>query len=143
MAAGLGFTCKFKTDTPFLGREALEQVRSQPHKGLNGRVACFTAGHVGEGEAAVPLHGNEPLYRDDQFVGFLRTAGFGFSLQASIGYAWVYPPDGVGGQQMVSMKYLKSGDYEVHSYEHGRVPARFHAKPPFDPKGGRIQGNYE
>ena len=142
MQAGLGFTCKLKTDTPFLGREALELAKSQPHKGLNGRVACFTAGHVSQGEKPVPLHGMEPLYRNGVPVGHLRTAGFGFSVGSSIGYAWVNPPDGAGGVEMTSLKYLKEGEYEIETYEDGRVPATFHAKAPFDPKGERIKGIY-
>ena len=143
MQAGLGFTCKFKTDTPFLGREALEHERSKSHKGLNGRVACFTAGHVGDGESPVPLHGMEPIYRDGEWVGFLRTAGFGFSIDASVGYGWINPPDGAGGEAMTSLKYLKEGSYEIETYENGRVPAKFHAKAPFDPKGNRIKGIYD
>eukprot|EP00939_MAST-03C_sp_MAST-3C-sp1_P001494 g1494.t1 len=143
MQAGLGFTCKFKTDTPFLGRDALEAIRAMPHKGLNGRVACFTAGHVGEGESEVPLHGMEPIYRDGVWVGFLRTAGYGFSIESSIGYGWVHPPDGVDGQKTTSLKYLREGNYEIDSYEHGRVPAKYHAKAPFDPKGDRIKGIYD
>jgi len=142
MQAGLGFTCKFKTDTPFLGREALEHARSQTNKGLNGRVACFTAGHVSEGQEPVPLHGMEPLYRNGVAVGHLRTAGFGFSVNSSIGYAWVNPPDGAGGVEMTSLKYLKEGEYEIETYEHGRVPAIYQAKAPFDPKGDRIKGIY-
>jgi sarcosine dehydrogenase len=142
MAAGLGFTCKFKTDTPFLGREALEGICAEAHKGLNGRVACFTTGHLRDGEAAVPLHGMEPLYRDGVFAGFLRAAGFGFSLEASIGYAYILPPDGLHGEQMVSMDYLRSGSFEIDTFEHGRVAASFHAKAPFDPQGLRIRGDY-
>jgi sarcosine dehydrogenase len=142
MQAGLGFTCKFKTDTPFLGREALEIAKAQPHKGLNGRVACFTAGHVGQGEDPVPLHGMEPLYRNGVPVGRLRTAGFGFTIESSVGYAWVNPPDGEGGVEMTTLNYLKEGEYEIETYEHGRVPAKYHAKAPFNPAGDRIQGIY-
>ena len=85
---------------------------------------------VADGEPAVPLHGMEPLYRDGVFAGFLRAAGFGFSLEASIGYAYILPPDGLNGGQMVSMDYLKSGAFEIDTFEHGRVAAPFHHTAP-------------
>ena len=47
-----------------------------------------------------------------------------------------------GGVEMTSLKYLKDGEYEIETYEDGRVPATFHAKAPFDPKGDRIKGIY-
>ena len=39
LESGLGFTCKLHTDTPFLGRQALEQAKSN---GLRKRLAFFT-----------------------------------------------------------------------------------------------------
>ena len=35
----LGFTCKLKTDTPFLGREVIEKQKAD---GLKKKLACFT-----------------------------------------------------------------------------------------------------
>jgi len=39
LEAGLGFTCKLKSNTPFLGREALEEQKAE---GLRKRLVCFT-----------------------------------------------------------------------------------------------------
>ena len=39
LESGLAFTCKLKSDIPFLGREALEL---QKKEGLRKRIACFT-----------------------------------------------------------------------------------------------------
>lgn len=39
LEAGLGFTCKLKSDTPFLGREALEKQKAE---GLKKKLVCFT-----------------------------------------------------------------------------------------------------
>ena len=72
----------------------------------------------------------------------VRAAGYGFSVQASVAYAYVQPPDGRHGEEMVSLESLREGAFEIETYEHGRVPARFHAKPPFDPAGKRIRGEY-
>ena len=109
MAAGLGH-CKFKSGVPFLGRDALVAEKAKPHKNLNGRVAYFTAGHVADSEPEIALHGHEPLYRDGHFAGFLRTTGYGFSINASIGYAYVLPPDSLHGEGIVSLEYLKQGE---------------------------------
>ncbi|KAH8032720.1 hypothetical protein HPB51_001418 [Rhipicephalus microplus] len=39
LEAGLGFTCKLKSDVDFLGRTALERQKAD---GLRKRIACFT-----------------------------------------------------------------------------------------------------
>lgn len=39
LEAGLGFTCKMKTDVPFLGREAMAK---QKEEGVKNKLACFT-----------------------------------------------------------------------------------------------------
>lgn len=39
LEGGLAFTCKLKTDTPFLGRNALEKQRAE---GLKKRLICLT-----------------------------------------------------------------------------------------------------
>ena len=37
--AGLAFTCKLKTGTPFLGREAVEKQKAE---GVKKKIACIT-----------------------------------------------------------------------------------------------------
>ena len=44
----------------------------------------------------VPLHGFEPLFRDGRCCGLLREAGFGFSVNSSIGYGMVGRSDDGG-----------------------------------------------
>ena len=39
LEAGLAFTCKLKSETPFLGREVLERQKAE---GLSKKLACFT-----------------------------------------------------------------------------------------------------
>jgi sarcosine dehydrogenase len=130
--ANLGFTCKLKTDTPFLGRSALEARRAQADKGLPERLACFTV------DKTVPLHGAEAVYRDGICVGVLREAGFGFSVDASIGYGMVERRDGGAAD----LSYLREGEYSIETATHGRVPATLHTKALFDPSGDRVKGIY-
>lgn len=56
--AGIGFTTKLSTDTPFLGRRQLEARKARPDRGLPERLACFTV------DKSVPLFGFEPVFRD-------------------------------------------------------------------------------
>ncbi|KAG8194546.1 hypothetical protein JTE90_013293 [Oedothorax gibbosus] len=128
LEAGLGFTCKLKSQTPFLGRSALEE---QKKTGLRKRLACFTI------DEHIPLWGLEVIYRDGIIVGFLRRAEYGFAIGKSIGYGYVSRPDG----DVVSLDYLKSGTYELESMGI-RYPAVYHAKSPFDPYNLRVKGDY-
>ena len=130
--ANLGFTCKLGTDTPFLGRTALEARRAEPDRALPERLACFTV------DKSVPLHGYEPVFRNGSCCGFLREAGFGFSVDASIGYGMVVRKDG----GPANLDYLRAGVYTVETATHGMVPATLHTRPLFDPSGGRVKGCY-
>ena len=86
LEAGLGFTCKLKTDTPFLGREAVE---AQKAEGVKKKLVTFTMD-----AAPVPLWGLEGLWRDGQPMGYIRRAEYGFYLKKGIGYGYVTPPEG-------------------------------------------------
>ncbi|XP_013401693.1 sarcosine dehydrogenase, mitochondrial [Lingula anatina] len=125
----LGFTCKLKTDTPFLGREALER---QKKEGIKKRIACFSI------DDHVPLHGLEAIWRDGEAVGFLRRAEYAFALGKSIGYGYVRCPDG----SAVTADFMKSG---VYTLEHmgATYPAKLHLKSPFDPQNKRVKGIYD
>ncbi|GIX90698.1 sarcosine dehydrogenase, mitochondrial [Caerostris extrusa] len=87
LEAGLGFTCKLKSETPFLGRSALEKQKEG--RAQKKRLACFTI------DEHIPLWGLEVIWRDDRIVGFLRRAEYGFAIGKSIGYGYVSHPDGI------------------------------------------------
>lgn len=129
LEAGMAFTCKLKSDTDFLGRQALERQKAA---GLRKRIACFTL------DEHVPLHGLEAIWRDDQVVGFTRRGDYGFALDKSMAYGYVKRPDG----GPVSPEYLASGTYWLESLGH-RLKANFHPKAPFDPANKRVRGVYD
>ncbi|PIK57278.1 Sarcosine dehydrogenase, mitochondrial [Apostichopus japonicus] len=85
LEAGLGFTCKMKTDVPFLGREA---TAKQKEEGVKNKLACFTI------DDHVPLLGLEAIRRNGELVGFLRQGEYGFQIKKSIGYGYVKHPQG-------------------------------------------------
>ena len=108
--AGLGFTCKLKTSMPFQGRTALEALKGQ---GLSKKKVCFTlqdkyvfgikACFRGRRCAAtqplayfllfssrsVCLIGMEAVVRNDQVIGFIRRADYGFFIDMPIAYGYV------------------------------------------------------
>ncbi|XP_040078946.1 sarcosine dehydrogenase, mitochondrial [Ixodes scapularis] len=129
LEAGLGFTCKLKSDVDFLGRRALE---AQKAGGVTKRIACFTL------DQHVALHGLEVIWRGDEVVGFTRRGDFGFAVGKSIAYGYVRRPDGAA----VSPDYLASGDYWLESLGE-KYKASFHPKPPLDPDNRRVKGVYD
>jgi sarcosine dehydrogenase len=129
LEAGLGFTCKLKTNVPFVGREAVENQKADGHFK---KFACFT---INEN---LPLHGLEAIYRDNRIIGFTRRANFGYSINKSIAVGYLRRRTG----QPITQEFLRSGKYVI---EHmGRmVSAEIHLKSPFDPENLRVKGIYK
>eukprot|EP00794_Sanderia_malayensis_P015715 gene15715-17300_t len=128
LEAGLGFTCKLKSDTPFLGRHVLEKQKAE---GLKKKLACFT---IDEHKALIGL---EAIRRNDELVGFVRRAGYGYHINKSIAYGYVSDPQG----KPIKNDFLKGAEFSIESL--GVVyPAKVHLKTPFDPKNERIKGIY-
>ena len=124
LQAGLGFAVKLNSNTPFLGREALVEQRQSP---LKRRLACFTTD-----DNEVVLLGRETIYRNGERVGWLTSGGFGYTVDASIGYGYVRNEAGV------DREYLRSGTYELEVASR-RVPASIHFAPLYDPHNERIR----
>ncbi|XP_064027219.1 sarcosine dehydrogenase, mitochondrial isoform X3 [Pogoniulus pusillus] len=128
LEAGLAFTCKLKSNIPFLGREAVE---AQKAKGIFRRLVCFTA------EQKVPMFGLEAVWRDGKVVGHIRRADFGFAIDKTIAYGYIRDP--AGGP--VSLDFVKSGSYQLERMGE-TFPAQAHTKSPFDPDNKRVKGFY-
>lgn len=124
LEAGLGWAVKLKQNTPFLGREALTAQAGKP---LAKRLACFTVA-----EPAVVLLGRETILRNGQQVGWLTSAGWGYTVEKNIGYGYVRNPGGV------TAEWLKSGRYELEVASE-RLPADIHLAPLYDPAMTRIK----
>ncbi|KAM7092717.1 sarcosine dehydrogenase, mitochondrial isoform 4-T8 [Molossus nigricans] len=128
LEAGLAFTCKLRSSTPFLGREALEKQRAE---GLRRRLVCFTV------DEKVPMFGLEAIWRDGQAVGHIRRADFGFTIDKTLAYGYVRDPSG----GPVSLDFVKSGSYSLERMG-VTYPAQAHVKSPFDPDNKRVKGIY-
>ena len=84
--AGLMFACKLKTDIPFLGREAVEQAKSD---GPRRKLVSFVLGSPDP-----MLWGGELVLRDGQASGQVISAAWGETLGACVGLAYLWDPDG-------------------------------------------------
>ena len=123
--AGLGWAVKLRGNEPFLGREALLAQRERPLPRL------FAGFLVADPE--VVLLGRETIYRNGERVGWLTSAGYGYTLGKSIGYGYVRNEAGVDAD------YVMSGSYELEVAGE-RVPAEPFLRPPYDPANRRVRG---
>jgi 4-methylaminobutanoate oxidase (formaldehyde-forming) len=125
LMAGLGFAVKLRSNTPFLGRDALEAQRQRPLPRL---LAGFRVADPG-----VILLGRETIFRDGERVGWLASGGWGYTVGANLGYGYVRDPE-----NGVTPEHVLSGSYELEVATE-RVPAEAFLKAPYDPNGLRIK----
>jgi sarcosine dehydrogenase len=121
--AGLGWAVKLKSDVEFQGRAALLAQRAA---GTTKLLAAFTV------DPRVVLLGRETIYRNGNRVGWLTSAGFGYTIDRSIGYGYVRNPDGV------TADWVRDGSYELE-VANERVPADVTLRPLYDPTNGRVK----
>jgi sarcosine dehydrogenase len=110
---------KLKKNVPFLGREALDEQWTKPLPRL---LAGFTVD-----DPAVVLLGRETIYRDGERVGWLSSAGWGYTVRKNIGLGYVRDPAGVDAD------YVMSGQYELEVAGE-RIAARPFLRPLYDPE---------
>src|SRR4030088_1848759 len=88
LEAGLGFAVKFDKPGGFIGREALPRPK---HAGLRKQLVQFKL------TSPEPLlYHNEPIWRGDSIVGFIRSGMYGHSLGAAVGLGYVSASNGAG-----------------------------------------------
>ncbi len=124
LEAGLAWAVKLDAGLPFNGREALLEQRSDA---LRKRLACFTIE-----DPDCHLHGRETIYRDGLSVGWLSSAGWGYTLEGNIGYGYVRNAEGV------DPAFLESGHYELEVAGR-RFPCQLRGGPLLDPDRRRIR----
>ena len=122
--AGLPWAVKHSKGIPFLGRDALSAQQSER---LKKRLACFTVD-----DADVVLLGRETIYRDGQRVGWLSSAGWGYTVGRNIGFGYVRNAEGVDDAM------LASGSYELEVATR-RVACQVHREALYDPRAQRVK----
>jgi glycine cleavage system aminomethyltransferase T len=71
--------------------------------------------------------GKEPVYVDGRPAGYVTSAGYGYSIDAPIAYAWL-PADAAQPGRSVTIRYFGEG-----------VPATVASDPLFDPQMTRLR----
>jgi 4-methylaminobutanoate oxidase (formaldehyde-forming) len=122
--AGLGWAVKMRSNTPFLGRTALDAVNG---KRLKKRLVGFA---IDAAEAV--LVGRETILRNSKPVGYLTSGGYGYTLGCSLGYGYVRDAENV------SDDFLLSGDYSI-VVANEAFPARISLEPFYDPKNLKVK----
>ena len=122
--AGLGWAVKLRSNLPFLGRESLAAQLDAP---VDKQLPCFTVD-----DPEVVLLGRETIYRNGQPVGWLSSAGWGYTVAKNIGFGYVRNARGVDEE------YLKKGTYELEVATR-RIPCDLQLGALYDPQNLRIK----
>ncbi|MDH5505411.1 MAG: FAD-dependent oxidoreductase [Acidimicrobiia bacterium] len=124
LEAGLGFAVNFDKPGGFVGRERLLRDREA---GLKRRLVQFLLD-----DPQPLLHGEEPIFRNGERVGYLRSGNYGHTLGAAMGFGYV---EHAGG---VNRDYLIEASYEIQ-VAGSMVPASASLRPMYDPTGQRVR----
>ena len=117
--AGLEFAVRMDKDD-FLGRPALEKAAGDP---VARRLTCLTVA-----DPAAVVMGKEPVYAgSDEAVGYVTSAGYGYTAGVGIAYAWL------------PAALTATGTTVEIGYFGQRVPAVVTAEPIVDPSMTRLR----
>ena len=128
LEAGLGFAVAWDKAGGFIGRDALLRQREA---GVRKRLVQFLL-QKSVTEPEPLLYHNEPIWRDDQIVGYITSAMYGHTLGGAVGLGYVNHEDGV------DRDFVKSGSYEIE-VAGVRIPASASLRPMYDPTSSRIR----
>ena len=132
---GLSFTCDMEKEGGFLGKEAVleEQMRNKERGGRTKRLASII---VEDKECF--LHHGDLLERSGVPMGELRVGTRGWTVAdgRAIGLAMIEPPE---GDQIVSMKWIKEGEWRVRCGNETYGVEKVSFKPLYDPKNEKIK----
>ncbi len=121
LEAGLGFAVKLNKAGGFIGRDALVRQKAE---GLKQRLVQFLL------KSPEPLlYHNEPIWRGESIVGYIRSGMYAHTLGAAAGLGYVATPDG-GAPDLDNLEIEIAGV---------RYPATASLRPMFDPANTRIK----
>jgi glycine cleavage system aminomethyltransferase T len=120
--AGLGFAVRMEKDD-FVGRDALAAEALLDAPGPARRLVCLTSP-----DPQAVVMGKEPVLADGAPVGYVTSAGWGYTVERAIAYAWVPAALAVPGTAV-----------EVGYFDR-RLPYVVTEEPLFDPAMTRLRG---
>ena len=83
-------------------------------------------------DPGVVLLGRETIYRNGERVGWLSSAGWGYTVGKNIGFGYVRNEKGVDDAM------LASGSFELEVATE-RIPSRLHLGALYDPRAERVK----
>ncbi len=128
LEAGLGFTIAWDKPGGFIGQAALLAQRQRgalPKRLVQVMLADSS-------EAAPLLYHEEPIVRDGEIVGSIRSGAWGHRLERSIGMGYVSCAAGV------TPEWLQAGRWQIEVAGE-RHEAQVQLQPWYDPKSERIK----
>ena len=78
------------------------------------------------------LYVNEPILRNGEVVGQIRSGAYAHLLGTSVGMGYLNNPEGVTND------WITSGSYEI-LVEGKKIPAKAHIRSPYDPRNERTK----
>ena len=125
LEAGLGFAVDFDKPGGFVGRDVLlAQRESRPY-------ARRLVGFLLEDPEPL-LYGEEPILRDGEAVGYLRSGAYGHTLGGAMGFGYVEHEGGV------TADFVSDGEFEIQvASERYRASASLRSM--YDPKNLRVR----
>ena len=122
--AGLGFAVAWDKPGGFIGKDALLE---QKKNGVKRRLVQFAL------DDTDPLmYHNEPIWRNDEIVGYISSGMFGHAVGKSLGMGYVKNDDGVDAA------WVNEGSYEIE-IACERFTATASLRPFYDPKSERVK----
>jgi len=116
--AGLGWRVHLKSKGDFIGRQALERIRTQ---GVKQRLCTFTV------EGPPHFYGSECIWHAEQVVGTTASANYGHTLKTNIAYGYI--PIEIATQE----------HFQIEAFGE-RYDAHRHDGPLYDPGMQRLKG---
>jgi 4-methylaminobutanoate oxidase (formaldehyde-forming) len=78
------------------------------------------------------LYGEEPIFRDGERAGYLRSGNYGHTLGGAMGFGYIDHEDGV------TPAYVREGSYQIQLAGE-LVLAQASLRPMYDPRGERVR----
>ena len=114
--AGLGFNVNLNSGGDFVGRDALQKIKSE---GTNEKMCLFTI------DQSVQLFGSEPIIHNGTVLGNVTSGGFGHRIGKTVAMGYLPAEDATDDQ------------YAIAAFGE-EFPAQRHDRCPYDPGRDRI-----
>jgi glycine cleavage system aminomethyltransferase T len=125
LEAGLGFAVKLDKADGFIGRDALLK---QKEKGLTRRLVQFKLK-----DPQPLLYHNEPIWQNEEIVGYIASSAYGHTLGGCIGLGYVNGAEGSDPKEQIL-----AGGFEIE-VAGVRFAAEASLRPIYDPGNERIR----